>query len=237
MRQLDANSLRAIVVTPGAYDIGHSSIPNASPHHRRRLPTSVWIDATPVTWRLFEIFVCAGGFYRTDLWPDGVDPANVRPSSVDRRHRELLEKADEFRGTLTEWPGEHPVTGLTWFEAFAVTRFFGARLPFEVEWEVAIGNQLPERGAIVPTLGVMREWTQDAFAAAYYRADFARRGVPWNPRASGTLVSVRGSAPSDLFQHVATRTGRDPGESDGYCGFRRAWDSQPTSDQLSPPWP
>jgi formylglycine-generating enzyme required for sulfatase activity len=240
----------AVEIPPDHYEIGNESVPNAAPRHLRKLDDAVWIDACPVSWAHFEVFVAAGGYACEEFWPSSVLPTNSSTGGVDGRCRFLLEQAESFRRQFKSWSGgnrDHPITGLTWLEAAAVAQFFGARLPFEVEWEVAMTlsqdaansapGQLPAIRTGCPILvGLMQEWTRDAFAPMYYRADFSSRGIPWSPESGGTLVTVRGASPYDLYQHIATRIGRNPLDGHAYCGFRRVWDHPPTKSELAPEW-
>jgi formylglycine-generating enzyme required for sulfatase activity len=147
--------------------------------------------------------------------------------------------------------GQQPLTGLTWFEARAVARFYDARLPFEVEWEIAMSNWPRRRGDKKDSLrqksdrsrfgclvccGLLQEWTADAFSARYWRSDFDRVGVPWTPKAAEHLVAVRGSSASDMFHHISFRVGQDPAKSNESRAFRRVWDRRPASDVTEPHW-
>jgi formylglycine-generating enzyme required for sulfatase activity len=221
---------RAVQIPAGEYPIGDDSIPNATPRHRRALQT-FWIDAEPVTWAHFELFLTAGGFADETLWVDAEANAlpDSRPGSIDAHHRQLL---SAFRAAERKDPGplrDRPATGLSWYEAAAVARFFGARLPFEVEWEAAMNVAAPSY------VGRLQEWTADGFAPRYWRADFDRVGVPWVAGGPAHVV-VRGAAPEDLYHHVCFRFGADPASRHPHRAFRRAWDAEPTETQLFGGW-
>jgi len=224
-----------IHIPAGEHAIGDESIPNASPRHRRKL-AAFWIDARPVSWAHFEVFVAAGGYHDDELWRDsqGGDLPQVRPDSVDQRHKQLLPREGLLRlGEVLQMqsPRELPITGLTWFEALGLARFYGARLAFETEWEAAMAASA---GCLV-AIGLLQEWTADAFTPRYWRADFDRVGVPWAAAAEGDVV-VRGAAPEDLYHHVSVRVGRPPGVGHPYRGFRRVWNSRPTETQIVAAW-
>jgi iron(II)-dependent oxidoreductase len=89
-----------------------------------------FLDRHPVTNRQFHQFVAAGGYEQTALWDESILPA-------------LLHFVDQtgqpgpayWRDGCYE-PGRenHPVVGISWFEAVAYTRWVGKRLPTDAEW-------------------------------------------------------------------------------------------------------
>jgi formylglycine-generating enzyme required for sulfatase activity len=230
---------RAIQIPAGEYPIGDDVIPNATPRHRRSLQT-FWIDAEPVSWGHVELFIAAGGFADEMLWVG--QEANAlpdwRPVSVDAHHRLLLNSIRATDRTDSRPLRERPVTGLTWYEASALAQFFGARLPFEVEWEAAMNVAASTAGRDsrhTSYVGRLQEWTADGFTPRYWRADFDRVGVPWVAGGPAHVV-VRGAAPEDLYHHVCFRFGADPASRHPHRGLRRAWDAEPTETQLFGGW-
>jgi len=255
-------------IPAGEFDIGDESIPNAAPRHRRRLSRSVWIDAGPVTWAHFEAFVAAGGYRSAQLWTGSAGEISQMPSlPVDQRCRTLLDETEPFRRSLSttgKLSREQPLTGLTWFEAQAVARFYGARLPFEVEWEIAMAESErpasraeashPESNRTSGThsglpaalatskygcalcYGFLQEWTADAFSSRYWRADFDRPGTPFLAQAAGGGVTVRGSAADEIYHHPSFRFSQDPATTSGCRSFRRVWDQRPSARLVEPGW-
>lgn len=253
-------------ILPGEYTIGDDSVPNAIPKHRHRLQVPLWIDAAPVTWAHYEVFVAAGGYQKPELWMDsnGQEFPNALPNSVDQRCRDLLVHAERFRSSV--WPmaiasRQQPLTGITWFEASAITRFFGARLPFEMEWEIAMqgswkgdhrGPRLFNARQALPNspwsgfprsasgcvyvLGALQEWTADAFSSTYWRADLDRPGIPWSLSTGHTMVTVRGAAPDALHRHVSYRVGDAPQVTTSHRGFRRMWEMRPDIEVAAAVW-
>lgn len=245
----------AIRIPPGHYAIGDESVPNAAPSHRRRLWSEFWIDATPVSWSHYEVFVAAGSYAREDFWTEHIAGGGKCPAvaSVDKRCEAIFEATVAGR---VNWPEgaqksrDLPVMGLSWYEAFAVARFYHARLPFEAEWEGAMsrhpdGNerlsrpQGPWPDCVASRFGcfslhhVMEEWMADAFSPRYWRADFNKRGVEWK---SGSQVSVRGASPNELYQHQSFRFGDKPESASPFRGFRRVWDREPSAADVSALW-
>ncbi len=216
----------------GSYSIGDDAIPNASPKHQRRLENSVWLLANPVAWDLFEALVEAGGFPQPTGIKNGASNPNHSACSVDQTISELLEFSLELEHE-PPWSQfnsrQLPLTELNWFAASAIADFLDSRLPTEIEWEITMQSLGKKRGMILQPCdvsGCLQEWTSDSFAPKYWRADFAKRGVPWKA-GSGHEVTVRGSAPDELYKHICFRRGCDPASSHRRRGFRLAWDILP----------
>lgn len=242
-----------VEVAAGEFDIGDELIPNASPRHRRRIGESIWIDAAPITWAHFESFVVAGGYRRADLWVDatGTPFPWSRDETVDSRCREVLGLArGQHTQLLRSQLGlDKPLTGINWFEASAIARFYHARLPFEVEWEVAMRQSrsssktrpsespLGDLNRCHSFVGTLQEWTGDAFSSKYWRSDFGSTGVPWSASAaSDAAVVVRGASADDLVQDVCFRRGESPAAGYPLRTFRRVWDQRPTAQAIEPIW-
>ncbi|MGH7578496.1 MAG: SUMF1/EgtB/PvdO family nonheme iron enzyme, partial [Longimicrobiales bacterium] len=113
------------------------------------------LDRFEVTNAQFAEFVRAGGYASAENWHDlvadaGDDAPNVLAGLTDRTG---LPSPRNWTGQL--YAGEladHPVTGVTWYEAAAYCRFRGRRLPTLFEWEKAARAGLISRfdGRIMP---------------------------------------------------------------------------------------
>ena len=231
----------------GAYLIGDDSIPNAQPRHRRELCETAWIDARPVSWAHFEVFVEGGGYTRELLQQCNFDSVDGRIRGILAQHVELKKQGLVPRKGATS----NPVTGLTWFEAAAVAKFYRARLPYELEWEIANSgsvkgedvSQEDSTNSITRSrlgcsvfIGRLQEWTLDAFSKTYWRADLKKRGNDWRPELGAAGVSVRGAGPDDIFRDVSYRFMSAPYEINAFRGFRRVWDDAPSIEDIQPSW-
>lgn len=205
---------RVVRIPPGVYPVGNDSIPAARPKHQRRIDRPYWIDVDPVAVGVFARFVCRAGYGRAELWGE-VTPA--MPVSVDAR-------CDQVRQASGSGAGDRrAVAGLNGWEAAAIARFAGGRLPFEIEWEIAVATA----GGKMNVDDDLLEWTADVYSPVYWRADYARRGVPWSGKQVGATVAVRGFAAGELVQHVSARRGIDPHVYLPRGGLRLAWDVLP----------
>jgi len=89
-----------------------------------------FLDRYPVTNRQFASFVAAGGYGQVGLWDGSIWPAVL--DFVDQTGH----PGPRFWKNGRCEPGreDHPVVGVSWFEAAAYARWLGKRLPTDAEW-------------------------------------------------------------------------------------------------------
>ena len=117
-----------IEIPAGHFEQGNNSInalDNERTVHRVYLET-YWIDRYPVTCGQYRKFIEAGGYQNPTWWSDAgwewlQSQVVTQPLYWSDRPR---------------WDN-HPVCGVSWYEAEAYARFAGKRLPTEAEWEKA----------------------------------------------------------------------------------------------------
>jgi ergothioneine biosynthesis protein EgtB len=137
----------------GTWDVGWRgtgfSFDNERPGHRVFLEPFA-LATRPVTCGEYQGFVEDGGYRRAELWmSDGWSVVREReweaPFYWERREGTWWQFT--LRGMLPVDPRE-PVCHLSWYEADAFARWAGARLPTEMEWEVA-ARDLPVHGNLL----------------------------------------------------------------------------------------
>jgi cephalosporin-C deacetylase-like acetyl esterase/predicted Ser/Thr protein kinase len=105
-----------------------------------------WIDRYEVTNTQFKAFVDAGGYRNREYWQE--------PFLIDGREAGWDEAMTRFRdatgrpgpagwelGSFPEGLGDHPVSGVSWFEAAAYAQFVGKMLPTVYHWSHAAGTR------------------------------------------------------------------------------------------------
>src|SRR6185312_9820898 len=122
--------------------IGHDgsgfAFDNEGPRHRVFLE-GFELASRPVTNREFIAFIEDGGYRRPDIWlSDGWHAVTSRGWQAPL----YWEEVDGNWWTMTlggfrPVSDEEPVCHVSYYEADAYARWAGARLPTEVEWEVA----------------------------------------------------------------------------------------------------
>jgi iron(II)-dependent oxidoreductase len=89
-----------------------------------------FLDRFPVTNREFYQFVSEGGYEQMALWDESIWPAVL--GFVDRTGQSGPRYWEG--GTFTDGQDDHPVVGVSWYEACAYARWTGKRLPTDPEW-------------------------------------------------------------------------------------------------------
>lgn len=115
-----------------------------------------YIDRFEVTNRQFQEFVDDGGYGTRDYWKHGFveDGAELSWEEAMSRFVDRTGRpgpANWQAGTHPEDQGDHPVSGISWYEAAAYAEFVGKSLPSSHHWGLARGEattliQFPQLG-------------------------------------------------------------------------------------------
>ncbi|MBZ0269721.1 SUMF1/EgtB/PvdO family nonheme iron enzyme, partial [bacterium] len=111
---------------------GASSLFMPGLEHLEAQPTAAFLlDRHPVTNRRYKEFVDAGGYGMRELWPDDLT-AEQRAGFSD-----TVGQPGPATWELGEYPpgrDDHPVTGVSWYEAAAYAAWAGKELPTLHHW-------------------------------------------------------------------------------------------------------
>ncbi|MEX2141792.1 MAG: protein kinase [Pirellulales bacterium] len=147
-----------------------------------RRPTDVevkldgyFIDKFEVTNRQYTDFINAGGYLNERFWTapfvkDGrtLTRAEAMRELVDRTG--LAGPRDWSNQTFPQGKANHPVTGITWYEAAAYARWRGKSLPNVFQWEKAARNGANLFAGLTMPWGLLQGSTDG-------RANFASDGA------------------------------------------------------------
>jgi ergothioneine biosynthesis protein EgtB len=147
----DIDAPRFIEHEGGVVGIGHEGMgfafDNEGPRHRVFLEPFA-LASRPVVIAELRAFIEAGGYRTPSLWlAEGFDRVRalglVAPHNVECEPGSL--RTFTTAGTIEPEPGA-PASHLDYYEADAIARFLGGRLPTEAEWETFARRANPERG-------------------------------------------------------------------------------------------
>jgi formylglycine-generating enzyme required for sulfatase activity len=125
---------------PPESEVNPSIFYNEVPNHKIRV-AAFNVSKYEVTNREFKEFVDDGGYTKKELWKELLTvELSINPVGWDRI--ELFKDSTGatgpstwVNGTYKEGKADHPVDGVSWFEAMAYCRWKHYRLPAEAEWE------------------------------------------------------------------------------------------------------
>ncbi len=175
------------------------------PQHELALP-GFWLGRYPVTNAQYAEFVQAGGYQNPAYWPE------ARQAKVWRDGKIHLEWASEIREAPSDF-GEpfilsnHPVVGVTWYEALAFCRWLNEELLKQARRGEAEGEMLAEiaAGRLAVTLPSEAEWECAAKGGQ-------ERPYPWDGnfdanRANTAETGIGTSSAVGCFAGGASRDG------------------------------
>jgi len=158
-----------------------------------------WISRFPITNAQFALFVESGGYEEFEYWPEAKKARVWEDGKVKGRWDEHPRNEPHNCANPYDLPN-HPVVGITWYEALAFTRWlrdylirkdllskdWTVSLPYEAEWEKAArgGLKIPKGTLILPVHGI----TPDRYTTLIDNPDPNRR-YPWGKDIDVNLVN------------------------------------------------
>ncbi|WP_423226103.1 formylglycine-generating enzyme family protein [Candidatus Amarolinea aalborgensis] len=189
---LTAAGMQFCYIPAGPFWMGSQDDPDAEdneqPQRQVDLAYDYWIGRYPVTNAQFGEFAAAGGYREARYWGEA---QAAKYWQKDRGFKGNWDNAWRLGpydfGEPRNFPN-HPVVGVTWYEALAYTRWLGERLAGRIPagWKVRLPNE-PEwekaaRGGVkVPAQALMRAAAAGLVApvAPMQPNPDARRRYPW----------------------------------------------------------
>src|SRR5215813_6036960 len=115
-----------IMVPSGSFIRGTAVFPDEGPVSTVYMD-SFAMDIFPVTNDQFALFIASGGYDNSTLW-SGHGWEYIRRNAI---------RFPNYWHDPRWNQGDHPVTGICWWEAMAYASFAGKMLPTEAQWEYA----------------------------------------------------------------------------------------------------
>lgn len=185
-----------------------------------------WIDRYEVTNRLFKQFVNAGGYTDSSYWPERITTASGPVSwaaavagFTDRTGRPgpATWEGGDYRSGLDD----HPVSGVSWYEAAAYARFAGKQLPTIYHWNRAAEAYLsplivPQSNLNATGSAPVGEFTG---VSGFGASDMGGNAREWCLNDSGDSRFILGGGWNDadyMFVDAYTQPAWDRSETNGF---------------------
>ena len=156
-------------VPSGEFIMGGTGDRDGGPEHVQIEAKSFWVGKYPITNAQFAQFVHADGYKRRGFWVTAIEANRWENGQFRGRDGEWREGHREYGEQFSGM--NHPVTGVSWYEALAFTEWLRARLgivTFVSSAHAAAQHQLSE--CALATLAIDFTFMQTTGSAHVERA-------------------------------------------------------------------
>ncbi len=187
-----------------------------------------WIDRYEVTNQQYKAFVDDGGYRNPEFWheafqQDGVEITWEQASAqfVDSTGRPG--PAGWELGSYTDGTADHPVSGISWYEAAAFAAWSGKSLPTVFHWHQAARQNIWGEILVVSNLAGDGPAPVGSYAGVgrFGTYDMAGNVSEWCLNASGNNRYVLGGAWSEPSYRYQDTAAADPFDRSMIFGLRR----------------
>ncbi len=199
---------------------------------------SFMIDRTEVTNAAFQAFVDAGGYEDPRFWtrPFVRGGQMLTHEQAISEFRDLTGRPGPSSWSLSRFPegeADHPVGGVSWFEADAFCRFAGADLPTFYHWKFSAGAELWDNILSFSNFsGASAPAGRYGGAGPYGTTDMAGNVREWVHNEVRGLRYILGGGWSELEYMFQNVDAIDPWSRDAINGFRCAQVHSPLPAEL-----
>ncbi len=190
---LEVDALQFCCVPAGPFWMGSEEADREKPLHlNEQLDKPCWISKFPITNAQYRRFVEDGGYGQEGYWREAKAAKVWQGGKIKAWNDDTPREAPFDFGAPFHLPN-HPVVGITWYEALAFTRWLTGRwqkrgwlprggivrLPSEAEWEKAArgGEKIPS----APVVRSVQEWSiaNWQFTIGNWQLKNNQRRYPW----------------------------------------------------------
>jgi len=226
-------------------------------HLVKHLADPYWISQYPITNAQFDEFVKADGYKEKDFWPEAIAAEVWKAGKVKGGYDDKQRIKPHDYGLPFNLPN-HPVVGVTWYEALAFTRWLekywksklvaelampvaelveakvAVTLPSEAEWEKAArgGKKIPAGYIIHPLQKLLKTNPQNENLRIN---DNEKRRYPWHDepdanRANYSDTGIGATSAVGCFPNGASPYGCEEMSGNVWEWTRSLWENYPYPD-------